>query len=404
MDTGPIIRALLRNKLGAALIAVQIAFTMTVIINAIFIINERNRLMDRPSGMDDSNLFHITVIGFGPDYNEEVVSRDDLELLRRTPGIVNATLINAIPVSGGGSSTGARLIPDETSPSTGTAIYRSDEQILDTLNLELIAGEGFSASDVRLRYETGQTIADKAVITRAMAEELFGTDDVDSVVGEIMYLPGQVQVQVVGVVEALQAPWPTSSLVERSTIVPENFIDSFTRYMIRTEPGQLDRMMAEVEELLVANHPDRVVRDLRSMADTRAETYRVDSALTTILWVVVGTLIVINSMGIVGLAVFSVNRRRKQIGTRRALGATRLAILQHFLLENFFITTVGVGVGAVLTIALSIVLTTSFNMPTMAWYYTPIGALLLIIVGQLSALGPSTRATKIAPATATRSV
>lgn len=404
MDTGPIIRALLRNKLGAALIAVQIAFTMTVIINAIFIINERNRLMDRPSGMDDSNLFHVTVIGFGPDYNEEVVSRDDLELLRRTPGIVNATEINAIPVSGGGSSTGARLIADETSPSTGTALYRTDEHVLDTLNLDLIAGEGFTASDIRLRYETGQTLADKAVITRAMAEELFGTEDVDSVVGEIMYLPGEVQVQIVGVVDVLQAPWPTSSLVERSTIVPEIFIDSFSRYMIRTEPGQLDRMMAEVEQLLVQNNSDRVVRDLRSMQETRAETYRVDSALTTILWVVVGTLIAINSMGIVGLAVFSVNRRRKQIGTRRALGATRLAILRHFLLENFFITSVGVIVGAVLTLALSIVLTTNFNMPAMAWYYTPIGAVILIVVGQLAALGPSTRATKIAPATATRSV
>ena len=140
------------------------------------------------------------------------------------------------------------------------------------------------------------------------------------------------------------------------------------------------------------------------MEETRAETYRVDSALTTILWVVVGTLIAINSMGIVGLAVFSVNRRRKQIGTRRALGATRLAILRHFLLENFFITSVGVIVGAVLTLALSIVLTTNFNMPAMAWYYTPIGAVILIVVGQLAALGPSTRATKIAPATATRSV
>ncbi len=404
MDIGPIIRALLRNKLGAALIAVQIAFTMTVIINAIFIINERNRLMDRPSGMDDSNLFHVTVIGFGDDYNEDIVSRDDLEMLRNTPGIVNASLVNAIPVSGSGSSTGVRLTPDETSPSTGTAIYRTDEQVLDTMNLELIAGEGFTATDVRVRFESGPTLADKAIITKALAEELWEVEDVDSVLGETMYLPGEVPVQVTGVVEALQAPWPTSSLVERSTIVPENFIDSFSYYMIRTEPGQLDRMMAEVEQLLVANQPNRVIRDISSMPDTRADTYRIDSSLTTILWVVVGTLVVINSMGIVGLAVFSVNRRRKQIGTRRALGATRLAILRHFLLENFFITTVGVGVGAVLTVVLSIVLTTSFDMPTMAWYYTPIGAAILILVGQLSALGPSARATQVAPATATRSV
>lgn len=404
MNTGPIIRALMRNKLGAALIALQIAFTMTVIINAIFIINERNRLIDQPSGMDDSSLFHVTVIGFGDDYDEEIVARDDLETLRRTPGIVNASVVNAIPVSGSGSSTSVRLIPDPTSPGTGTAIYRSDEQILDTMNLDLIAGEGFSETDMRLRYETGATMADKAVVSRALVEELFATEDVDSVIGETMFVDGDKQLQIVGVVEALQAPWPTSTLVERSTIVPENFIDNFSRYMIRTEPGQLDRMMAEVEELLVANNSDRVIRQIRSMSETRFETYRVDNALTTILWVVVGTLVVINSMGIVGLAVFSINRRRKQIGTRRALGATRMAILRHFLLENFFITTIGVSIGALLTLGLSIVLTTNFNMPTMAWYYTPIGAFLLILVGQLAALGPSAKATRVAPATATRSV
>ena len=50
MEIGPIFRAMLRNKLGVCLIALQIAFTMTVVVNAIYIINERSRLMARPSG------------------------------------------------------------------------------------------------------------------------------------------------------------------------------------------------------------------------------------------------------------------------------------------------------------------------------------------------------------------
>lgn len=404
MEIGPIVRALLRNKLGAALIALQIAFTMTVIINAIFIINERNRLMGKPSGMDDANLLYATIVGIGDDYNEEIVVADDLAMLRNMPGIVNASVINAIPVSGGGSSTGARLVPDETTPSVGTAIYRADEQVIDTLNLNLVAGETFSAVDVLSRVGNGPTEADKTIITRALVQELFDTEDVNSVLGETIYLPGEAPVQVVGVVDVLQAPWPTSSLVERSMIVPENFIDSFTRYMVRAEPGELDRMMVEVEEALVARYPERVILEVRSMLETREETYRVDSALTTILWVVVGTLIVINAMGIVGLAVFSINRRRKQIGTRRALGATRLEILRYFLVENLFISAAGITLGAVLTVALSILLTTSFDMPTMAWYYTPIGAVVLILIGQLATLGPSTRASQISPATATRSI
>lgn len=404
MEFGPIFRALLRNKLGAILIALQIAFTMTVIVNAIFIINERNRLMSRPSGLEESNLFHLMMLGFGDDYDEEVVVSDDLDMIRQMPGVIDATSINAIPVSGGGSSTGVRLVNDETSPSTGAAVYRLDEHGINTMNLDLIAGENFTATDMRMRYTSGQTLADKAVISRALAESLFEDRAPGDVLGETMYLPGGSAVQIVGVVDRLQAPWPTSQLVERSFLLPEHYIDNFTRYMIRTEPGERDRLMVEVEEALAARYGQRVVRDVESMDATRAQTYQADSAMTTILRVVVATLVVINCMGIVGLAVFSINRRRKQIGTRRALGATKLAILRYFLLENLLITAAGVGLGAVLTIGLSIVLTTNFNMPTMAWYYTPIGALVLIIVGQLAALGPSGRAAGTEPAIATRSV
>lgn len=404
METGPIIRALLRNKLGAILIAAQIAFTMTVIINAVFIINERSRLMARPSGLDEANVFHVVSIGYGEDYREDQVVADDLDMLRQLPGVMSASTINAIPVSGGGSSTGIRAIDDPDSASTPTAIYRADERIFDSLGVNLVAGEYFTAADMRMRDEPGETVADKAVMSEALANELFPDLTTNEVVGRTAYLPGGVPIQIVGVVERLQAAWPTASFVENSIVVPELYLDSFTRYIVRAEPGMRDSLMIEAEELLTSQPADRVIRDMESLEQTRESSYRIDSAMSTILLVVIVTLVFINSMGIVGLAVFSINRRRKQVGTRRALGATRPQILRHFMLENFFITSVGVLIGAVLTIALSIVLTTSFNMPAMAWYYTPVGAVILVLIGQLAALGPSARAARITPAIATRSV
>ncbi len=404
MEIGPIVRALLRNKLGAVLIAAQIAFTMTVIINAVFIINERSRLMARPSGLDEANIFHVVNIGYGDEYREDVVIADDLDLLRQLPGVRSASSINAIPVSGGGSSTGIRAVDDPDTASTPTAIYRADEQIFETLGLNLIAGEYFTAADMRMRDEPGETIADKAVISSTLAEVLFPEATVNEVVGRTAWLPGGVPIQIVGIVERLQAAWPTASFVENSIIVPELYLDTFTRYIVRAEPGMRDSLMIEVEELLASRPAERVIRDMESLEQTRESSYRLDSAMSTILLVVIVTLMFINSMGIVGLAVFSINRRKKQIGTRRALGATRPAIVRYFMLENFFITAIGVVIGAVLTIALSIMLTTNFNMPTMAWYYTPIGALALVFIGQLAALGPSTRAAAIQPAIATRSV
>lgn len=404
MEIGPIFRAMMRNKLGVLLVALQIAFTMTIIINAVFIINERNRLMARPSGLDESNLFYLSSVGFGDGFNEEVAVADDLDLLRRTPGIVDATIINAIPVSTSGSSTGAQLVPDETKPTVGVARYQGDEHALNTMNLNLIAGGNFTATDMQMT-RTGDTLnTARVVVSKAVTDELFPDLPVNEVVGQTFFLSGQQEVQVIGIVERLQAPWPSSSLVERSVILPRNFIDGYSLYLIRTEPGERDRVMTEVEDLLVANNDSRIIREMLTLEETREETHRIDSAMSTILRVVIAILVFITAMGIVGLAVFGINKRRKQIGTRRALGATQFEILRYFMLENFLLTGVGVALGAVFTIAFSIVLTTSFNMPTMAWYYTPIGILALLLMGQLAVLGPSSGAARIAPATATRSI
>lgn len=404
MEIGPIFRAMMRNKLGVLLVALQIAFTMTIIVNAVFIINERSRLMARPSGLDEANLFYLTSIGFGDDFNEEVTLADDLALLRRTPGIVDATVINAIPVSGSGSSTGVRLVPDETQPSIGVAQYRSDEHAIDTMNLQLIAGRDFTATEMQSRRSGDPITTSKTIISKAVADELFPDLPTNEVVGKSMIMSGRIDVQIIGIVDRLQAPWPTSSLVERSVLLPENFIDGYSLYLIRTEPGERDRVMAGIEDTLLATNNSRIVRGMRSLEETREETYRVDSAMSTILKVIIAILVFITSMGIVGLAVFGINRRRKQIGTRRALGATQMQILRYFMLENFLLTGVGVCLGAVFTIGFSIVLTTSFNMPAMAWYYTPIGIFALLLVGQIAVLGPSSGAARIEPAIATRSV
>jgi putative ABC transport system permease protein len=120
--------------------------------------------------------------------------------------------------------------------------------------------------------------------------------------------------------------------------------------------------------------------------------------MSTTLWVVVGILAFVTSMGIVGLAVFGINCRHQQIRTRRTLGATRFQILRYFLVENLFITGIGVAIGAVSTIGFSIILTTSVNMSTMVWYPTPLGMLALLIIGLLIALDPAASATRTQPA------
>lgn len=402
MEIGPILRALTRNKLGVILIALQIAFTMTVMVNAVFIIIERSKAMGRPSGLDEPNTFYLSSTGFGDQFNSEVTEQDDLRLLRNTPGIIDAAPTNAIPVSRNGSSDGLRLENDPTLPSVGAAVYFTDEHALNTMDLKLIAGKNFTDNDVLYKRQGEGRDYPRAVVSLALAEALFPEDGLGAV-GRSFY-NGVYPVQITGIVETLQAPWPTSSMVERAMIVPVNFIGSTSTYLIRTEPGERDRLMVETEEILASNNANRIIRGLKSLEETREESYRLDSAMATILFVVIVTLVFITSMGIVGLAVFGINRRRKQIGTRRALGATQFEILRHFMIENFFISSVGVTLGAVFTIGFSIMLSSLFESPTMSWYYTPLGMVILIVIGQIAVLGPSARAARIQPAIATRSI
>lgn len=101
---------------------------------------------------------------------------------------------------------------------------------------------------------------------------------------------------------------------------------------------------------------------------------------------------------------WSVSRRTRQIGLRRALGATRPAILRYFMIENFIVSSVGILAGGILAVALNIAMVQAFALTPLAWYVVPIAMIVLWIVGQAAVAGPARRASNISPAIATRSI
>ncbi len=403
-ELGLIFRALLRNKVGAILIALQIAVTMTIIVNSVYIIVERYQEMQRESGMDDANSFYITSGGFSENFNAPAVVEEDLTALRALPDVIDAIQINAIPNSGGGWSMGLKTQPGEESEAVGTAVYMVDEHGVNALDVQVIAGENFAASDIGLR-EVGQVNwPDKTILTKAMAENLFPDLFYADVVGKTVYINDNDPMVVVGIIDKLQAPWVGWNNVENVMLSPERLAYKGTRYFIRTTPGQRDSVMPTVEELLANNNKERIVRGMRSIEEVRERSYRSHTAMIKILTTVMITLTIVTALGIVGLASFSVNQRKKQIGTKRALGASQGAIIRYFMLENFFISTLGVLVGATLTVGLNILLVNSFGLDRIDWFYIPIGMLVLYLVGQAAVFGPARKAANIPPALATRTV
>lgn len=403
MEIGPIWRALMRNKTAYVLIALQIAVTMAIMVNAIAIIEERSRLMARPSGVDESNIFHLESISFAPDFDDAAAVAEDLGAIRALPGVVDAIASNTVPLRNGGWSSGVATQPGEDVDGTGVAIYFTDEHGIDTYGLNLIAGENFKPTDIVWYGLDSTRWPPLGIISREAATTLFPDTPVHEIVGKTLYINNDEAIRIVGIVERLQAAWKSWEGVERSMLVPA-FLEGNTRYVVRTEPGYRDEVMPQVEQMLSGNNDGRIIRDMMTMTETREQSYHEDAAMIKLLVFIVSLLTAITALGIVGLASFSVARRTRQIGTRRALGASRPAILRYFMLENFMVSSVGILAGGILSVAMNIWMVQTFDLTPIAWYIIPVAMVVLWIVGQGAVYGPARRASLVPPAVATRSV
>ena len=94
MDIGPIWRAMLRNKAGFVLIALQVAVTLTIMVNAVGIIQEHAGNIGRDSGVDEANTFAFASVLFGIDNS---VLPNVRILVERNP--ISSTTPSSPPVS-----------------------------------------------------------------------------------------------------------------------------------------------------------------------------------------------------------------------------------------------------------------------------------------------------------------
>ena len=401
MDIRPILSAMLRNKTGAVLIALQIALTLAIVCNAMFIIHDRLTKMARDPGMDVDNIFIVTMSAYKADYNPDSADKSNLDLLRSLPGVVDASYTTSVPLSGGGWSDGATDHADPAPKSSvGMGVMHMDEHGVNALGVKLIAGRNFTHDEVTYIDQDKYTTPKLAIVSRAFADKLYPGQNP---VGKNFY-EGTSAVAIIGEVETEEGFWPHWEGFERNIIFPTVLEGEYMHYMVRTLPGQRDQVMKEAEKKLGDAHTGNFVRRVRALDVYRDNANSGDHAMTVMLTVVTGLILAITALGIVGLASFSVRQRTKQIGTRRALGATRRDIVRYFMTENWLITSIGVTLGSVFAVALNYWLVNLYDLPPISWYYIPVGILCLWALGLLAVLGPALKAAAIPPAIATRSV
>lgn len=403
-DLGPIFRTLLRNKLGALLIALQIALTLAVVTNAAFIISQRAGDVARPSGLDEPNTAIFITTMFDPNIDQRQLYRDDLAALRALPGVVAATSIQSIPISGSGWGDDFYTTPEMTSDeSINFGMFMVDEHGLETLDLELLEGRDLRPEEMTVRSLESFEFPRVALVSKALADAAF--PDGDALGKTVFDEPnGEKPFEIVGIYDHMQNAWPHSDNVDRTMLIPSiGMFGGQMMYLVRTEPGQRDAVMAAGEEYLEQNR-SRIVDVVRSYEEQKQRTYGGDIAMIKLMSVVITALAAVTGLGIVGLAWFSVTQRRKQIGTRRALGATRFDIVRYFMVENWLITSIGLAIGLVGALSLNWFLDTEYNTGRVPLWYLPLGMAALWLLGQVAVLLPARRAARIPPALATRSV
>jgi putative ABC transport system permease protein len=406
----PILLALRRHKAGTLLIALQIALTLAIVCNALFIIHQRLASLSERSGVDEANVFVIqnqwAVDGSTRQVDAQV--RADMVALRQLPSVRDAAPATGYPLQGGGWDNFITMTPDQVKPTTDSAVYYGDAHLLDTLGLRLVAGRNFRPSEV-VEMGTQQTVIPPVVIvSKALADRLYPDG---SALGKSFYAMSATPSTIIGVVDPLHRQgtdqWARAH-AGQSLIWPARPDDARgIYYIVRAKPGQLAAAMREAPQALFAQSRMRIISPKDGVLDyaqIRHRAFDSDRGMAILMGIISAVLLAITAAGIVGLTSFWVGQRRKQIGVRRALGATRHDILGYFLTENLMIGVGGVAVGALLAIAMNLWMVTRFEMDRMSLVYVGVGVIVLLLLGQGAVFAPALRASRVSPVEATRSV
>lgn len=408
MHIQPILAALRRHKAGTILIALQIALTLAIVCNSLFIIHQRLSHMDEPSGVDESNLFVIRNL-WGEQYSTpQAVERiqEDVATLRQLPGVQNVTASNQYPFASNSWDNFITLKPDQRAPTTDASYYTGDANFLRTLGVKLIAGRDFRSDEVQnlgLREKVATSVA---IVSKAMADKLYPNGEA---LGKSFYAMTDTPITIIGIVDILHradvSSW-SAAYTGESMVVPIRIAMPWgAYYIVRVKPGQLADAMRAAPKALYAENRMRMIdpKDgVLSFAEIRHRAFERDRGMAVLMGIICAVLLAITAAGIVGLTSFWVGQRRRQIGVRRALGATHGDILSYFMTENLLISLAGVAIGVLLTFGLNLWLVTRFTLGILPLTYVLGGIVILLLLGQSAVFAPALRASRVPPIEATR--
>ena len=396
----PTLTALLRNRSAPLLVAMQIAIALAVLVNGLYIVHQKIEKTDRPTLIDENNLFGLQSEPFTQHFDYDATLHEDLAYLRSLPGVVDVTPSNSVPLSLNGRGDGFSTLPHDKGNIADANIYEMDDHAINTLGVKLLAGRNFRADEV-LPPDTHSFITPQVIVTQALAQRLFPHENA---LGRTIY-DGTESGTIIGIVaDMIGIGWWGFESPVQVAIYPQRPQARNYSYLVRTAAGQRDALMRQVEDHLAGSNQDRVIHEVRSVEEYKQLLYATDRGIGLFLTAVTVLMLAVASLGIFSLATFNVSTRTRQIGTRRAVGARRRDIVRYFLVENGLITAAGVVLGCLLALGIGLWLSSAYSLPRLDLFYLVGGVLVILIVAQLAAWWPARRAASVPPSVATRTI
>jgi putative ABC transport system permease protein len=262
-------------------------------------------------------------------------------------------------------------------------------------NLVVVSGRFFDDQD-ELAHEK------VAVIVKPFAEELYGTDK--AAVGKTISIKG-IPFVVIGVFKEAFDTYGQSEISDHTMLVPYPVVRYFTGtntlkeiFFTMRSASMVVPASERILEIVRSRHYAGSVYTSATLTDILSSMAKIADMLTIVLTLGAGITMIVSGVGIMNSMLANVQSRLKEIGIRKALGATSREIRMQFLTESVFLSLSGGVIGTIIGLALPLTLglLTPFSIPVNPW--SPVFALgSSVLVGVLFGTLPANRAARLDP-------
>ena len=302
-----------RFSLREGLIVFQFGITQMLIIGTIAIAYQMHYIKTTSLGFDQKA---VVVMEFQEN------TPQDLQRMRNGiahyPGVENFSFSLSPAMSGDYWTSSFKIAGDTSEVDREALRLMTDEHYLATYGIKLIAGEGLVSSDTTNRF----------VVNEAFVRSL-GYDSPEAILGTFMSFGGEQEFPITGVVQDYHA----HSLEETiEPLVMSSNSNMFRRLNIKINMQQASSVIAHLEQVWKEVYPEAPF-DYQFQDEMMAEFYQSYTQTFSLMQVFAGVSILIGCLGLYGLVTFMAERKTKEIGVRKVLGASVLNILAIFSQE-----------------------------------------------------------------------